>query len=1219
GADGKVGGEEEDTDEAETEALGQWQAQGTMAGLLGVAGREAGASAVLQGGSGESEGAIWCDADDAEHAGVAAGQACVGEHEEGVRAREVERGAEAAQEGRMGAAERVVGCEVEGEESDGRGGEEDSSLEGQSGGAGGEQQCEQGGHECAEEWWQYGEGEGRGGVEEKVAMGGRQEAGRCVVETAGRDGVVEAMEDDACMGWGGQGMWAALVGAQKDEKDSHTREHGGERSRGVETEWEGGVRARTEEEGMHAGVGRGEAVSAKVEEWERWMEEAKRGGDEVWQAGLCMTELCSDAHATLAQGACSMGALGRGALQVDKGGAGVWVESGVGEGGAGADGCGEGGCVAVGNGVGVCRGQGSMEGVTQGQDEDALGVEQGRREGLEGLNERAAGEFKALEGGMHLRVLEGAGLVVMCDEDPRRHVTAVKVEKDEEDAKCEKDEEVGLEAQVYWCAEAEVASQEKVRTSFLVAAEMDESVTRRVSVEGLREECEEEVARMREEMRRMEVVVVREEMARRRQEGGEMLIKEGRGAIEAERGRLQVERDRLRAEEEGEDARTERDCCVKSTEDMVRARDEAERRVEALHKPLLMGTSTENEVQGGGQVTIGESVDGGEKRGIGEDMAWSEMMHVMKEVSGARGTRGEESAVQERGVEEMERRCRVAEEERDAAKRRKEEAEEELAVAVREGQGSGERAVDEAEEERMQAERAREEADRQRDEAERRREEGERKRKEDARKRAEAERGRQEAEKKREEEERRRQEAERRREEAERRRDEAESRIEAERKKEAEWEKEEAERRSDEAERRSEEAERRREEVKREKEEAERRKDEAERSRDEKERVDAERDNVCSRREKAAHGMRVEEEVACAREVGRTCSDGPSLKEMSGSSEVGKGAAVYADGVGVAGLGEEVACSDGKGIGSDGKGIGSDVHARAHAGCATARPAALHARERNSALGVVLAGSCALGGSSNGHDTSNDTTGAVMGGGPARHTTATPCAADTTNANTASSATAASTCSRSAHTSHVPHNWHGSYAHGSHASHSSHTSLSSHASHAPAPGSCHSSPPFVPAHAAELTTTCSCAADTPIGPVATVAAEVVQPETSSEAPAVTASTNSHSSSCPPSGGGPPHTMLAARAPTPELLLSRQHLRKSPPALAAATDVVVQIRAGEVSWSRQVREVQGKVQRAAAAWAHVERRAGLVEETARQLVAEVERAEEKRRLAEEEGR
>ncbi|CAI5978156.1 unnamed protein product [Closterium sp. NIES-64] len=669
GSDGKVGGEEEDTDEAQSEALGQWQAQGTMVGLLGVAGREAGASAVLQGGSGESEGAIWCDAVDAEHAGVAAGQACVGGHEEGVHAREVERGAEAVQEGRMGAAERVVGCEVEGEESDGRRGEEDSSLEGQSGGARGEQQCEQGGHECAEEWWRYGEGEGRGGVEEKVAMGGRQEAGRCVVETAGRDDVVEAMEDDACMGWGGQGMWAALVGAQEDEEDLHIREHGGERSRGVETEWEGGVHARTEEEGMHAGVGRGEAVSAKVEEWERRKEEAKRGGDE---------------------GACSMGALGRGALQVDKGGAGVWVESGVGEGGAGADGCGEGGCVAVGNGVGVCRGQGSMEGVTQGQDEDALGVEQGRREGLEGLNERAVGEFKALEGGMYLRVMEGAGLVVICDEDPRRHVTAVKVEKDEEDAKCEKDEEVGLDAQVYWCAEAEEASQEKVRTSFLVAAEMDESVTRRVSVEGLREECEEEVARMREEMRRMEVVVVREEMARRRQEGAEMLIREGRGAMEAERGRLSVERERLRAEEEREEARTERDCCVKSTEDMVRARDEAERRVEALQKLLLMGTSTENEVQGGGQVTAGESVGGGEKRGIWEDMAWSEMMHVMREVSGARGTRGEESAVQERGVEEMERRCRVAEEERDAAKRRKEEVEEELAVAVREGRGSGE-------------------------------------------------------------------------------------------------------------------------------------------------------------------------------------------------------------------------------------------------------------------------------------------------------------------------------------------------------------------------------------------------------------------------------------------------------------------------------------------------------------------------------------------------
>ncbi|CAI5947009.1 unnamed protein product [Closterium sp. NIES-65] len=287
GADGKVGGEEEDTDEAESEALGQWQAHGTMAGLLGVAGREAGASAVLQGGLGESEGAICCDAVDAEHAGVAAGQACVGGHEEGVHAREVERGAEATQEGRMGAAERVVGCEVEGEESDGRGGEEDSSLEGQSGGAGGEQQCEQGGHECAEEWWRYGEGEGRGGVEEKVAMGGRQEAGRCVVETAGRDGVVEAMEDDACMGWGEQGMWAALVGAQEDEEDSHTREHGGERSRGVETEWEGGVRARTEEEGMHAGVGTAHAAWAH---WGavrcRWTREGQAcGWRVVWEKG----------------------------------------------------------------------------------------------------------------------------------------------------------------------------------------------------------------------------------------------------------------------------------------------------------------------------------------------------------------------------------------------------------------------------------------------------------------------------------------------------------------------------------------------------------------------------------------------------------------------------------------------------------------------------------------------------------------------------------------------------------------------------------------------------------------------------------------------------------------------------------------------------------------------------------------------------------------------
>ncbi|CAI7907296.1 unnamed protein product [Closterium sp. NIES-53] len=1327
---GDVGGEE-DTGEAERETLGQWQAQVTRAGLLGVAGREDGASAVLHGGLGENEGTTRCDTVEAGHAGVGAGQARVCGNEEGVRAGEVERGADAAQERRMGAAERVVGCDAEGEEWDGREEEEDSCFGGQSGGARGEQQCKQGGYECAEEWWQYGEGEGRAGVDEKVAKGGMQEAGRCVVETAGRDGVVEAMEDDACMRWGGQGMRAALVREQEEEEDAHTREErGGERSRGAETEWEGGLWARTEEEGMLAGVGRGEAVSAKVEEWERRIEEAHRGGVEVWQAGLGMARLCPDAHGTLAQDAGSMGVVGRGALVVDRGGAGVWVESGVGGGGAVADGCGDEGCVAVHSGGGARMGQGSMGGVTQGQDEKVLRAEQGRREGMAGLDGHATGDGKVEAEEKEVRVMEVAGLVVMCEEDSMRLVTDVKVEKDEIEARGEKGEEQGIEARDHWCKEAGKTSEGEERANVPVAAEVDKSAMRSVSVEGLREECEEEAV-VREVMRCMEVVVVRDEMARpmsaadrwsvqtegerveaasererereemvkRRGEGGEILMEEGRGAMVAECGRLQAERDRARAEEEREEARRERDCCVKAMEDVARARDEAERRVEQLQKLLSMGSRTENEVQGEGQVTVGESVGGGEKRGIGEDMAWSEMM-------------------QERGVEEMERRCRAAEEERDAAKRRKEEVEEELAVAVRErdeavarcsemeqerssmewalreaerAMEEAERAVDEAEEERMQAERAREDADRQRDEAERGREEEERKRKEDARKRAEAERGRQEAE-------RRREEAERRREEAERRRDEAENRIEeAERKKEeADWVKEEAERRSDEAEKRSEEAERRREEAerekeeaewekqevekereeeerkredagkrreeaekrrqeaerrreeaerrreeaerrrdeaesrigeaerkkeeaewekeeaerkseeaerrreaaKREKEEAERRKDEAERSRDEaerrreaaerelenaergrdlgeKERVDAERDNVCSRREKAAHGMRVEEEVACAREV---------------------------DGVGVAGLGEEVACSD--------------VRARAHAGRATARPAALHAREGNSALGAVLAGICALGGSSNGHDTSNSTTSAVMGGGPAWHTTATPCATDTANASTASSATAASTCSRSAHTSHVPHNWHGSCAHGSHASHASHTSLSSHASHAPAPGSCHSSPPFVPAHAAELTTTCSCAADTPIGPLATVAAEAVQPETSSEAPAVTASTHSHSSSCPPTGGGPPHTMLAALAPTAELLLSRQHLRSSPPAVAAATDVVAQIRAGEVSWSRQVREVQGQVQRAAVAWACVERRAGLVEETARQLLAEVERAEEKRRLAEE---
>ncbi|CAI7837951.1 unnamed protein product [Closterium sp. NIES-54] len=1310
---GDVGGEE-DTGEAERETLGQWQAQVTRAGLLGVAGREDGASAVLHGGLGENEGTTRCDTVEAGHAGVGAGQARVCGNEEGVRAGEVERGADAAQERRMGAAERVVGCDAEGEEWDGREEEEDSCFGGQSGGARGEQQCKQGGYECAEEWWQYGEGEGRAGVDEKVAKGGMQEAGRCVVETAGRDGVVEAMEDDACMRWGGQGMRAALVREQEEEEDAHTREErGGERSRGAETEWEGGLWARTEEEGMLAGVGRGEAVSAKVEEWERRIEEAHRGGVEVWQAGLGMARLCPDAHGTLAQDAGSMGVVGRGALVVDRGGAGVWVESGVGGGGAVADGCGDEGCVAVHSGGGARMGQGSMGGVTQGQDEKVLRAEQGRREGMAGLDGHATGDGKVEAEEKEVRVMEVAGLVVMCEEDSMRLVTDVKVEKDEIEARGEKGEEQGIEARDHWCKEAGKTSEGEERANVPVAAEVDKSAMRSVSVEGLREECEEEAV-VREVMRCMEVVVVRDEMARpmsaadrwsvqtegerveaasererereemvkRRGEGGEILMEEGRGAMVAECGRLQAERDRARAEEEREEARRERDCCVKAMEDVARARDEAERRVEQLQKLLSMGSRTENEVQGEGQVT------------------------VMREVSGARGTWGEESAVQERGVEEMERRCRAAEEERDAAKRRKEEVEEELAVAVRErdeavarcsemeqerssmewalreaerAMEEAERAVDEAEEERMQAERAREDADRQRDEAERGREEEERKRKEDARKRAEAERGRQEAE-------RRREEAERRREEAERRRDEAENRIEeAERKKEeADWVKEEAERRSDEAEKRSEEAERRREEAerekeeaewekqevekereeeerkredagkrreeaekrrqeaerrreeaerrreeaerrrdeaesrigeaerkkeeaewekeeaerkseeaerrreaaKREKEEAERRKDEAERSRDEaerrreaaerelenaergrdlgeKERVDAERDNVCSRREKAAHGMRVEEEVACAREV---------------------------------------ACSD--------------VRARAHAGRATARPAALHAREGNSALGAVLAGICALGGSSNGHDTSNSTTSAVMGGGPAWHTTATPCATDTANASTASSATAASTCSRSAHTSHVPHNWHGSCAHGSHASHASHTSLSSHASHAPAPGSCHSSPPFVPAHAAELTTTCSCAADTPIGPLATVAAEAVQPETSSEAPAVTASTHSHSSSCPPTGGGPPHTMLAALAPTAELLLSRQHLRSSPPAVAAATDVVAQIRAGEVSWSRQVREVQGQVQRAAVAWACVERRAGLVEETARQLLAEVERAEEKRRLAEE---